>query len=137
MDFNNIRKPLVVANGDVLTRVNFEKLIEFHSEQNADVTVCSRSYSHHIPFGVLETEDSSLIKISEKPTITSHVSAGIYVLEPKILNFVPENKFLDMPDLLNSALFHKSKISIYPLHEDWIDVGVPEALDSAQKLWNE
>ena len=78
--------PVLVINGDVLTEMNFQHLLDFHLESSADATVCTRSYHFEIPFGVMELDGQNIATISEKPTMDVLVNAGIYCLSPKIVD---------------------------------------------------
>lgn len=89
-------------NGDLLTKVNYEQLLNFHSETNSVATMCVREYEYQIPYGVLEMENHRLLSIEEKPIHKSFVNAGIYVLSPEVLKNIPQNEFYDMPDLLRN-----------------------------------
>ncbi len=124
--------PLIVINGDVLTKVNFKGLLEFHNELGSDITVCVRDYSIQIPYGVVNIEKNQVLSISEKPTEKYFVSAGIYALNPHILNKVIENTYLDMPDFLAGLLAVDSSVAAFPIHEYWMDIGQHENLSQAK-----
>ncbi|WP_312470775.1 nucleotidyltransferase family protein [Neobacillus sp.] len=116
-------QPFFVMNGDLLTKINFEKLIEFHNKTNSFATMCVREYEYQVPYGVIETEEHRLLSINEKPVYKSFVNAGIYVLSPEILKFVPKDEFYDMPDLFKKLMNEKQEVSAYPLSEYWLDIG--------------
>ena len=77
-----------------------------------------------------------LVEIEEKPVIKNQVNAGLYVLSPDLLDLVPKNSFLDMPDLLNSALRQGHRVTAFPVHEYWLDIGHPETLARAHGDWS-
>ena len=133
---NNLDKPTLVLNGDVLSKVNLENIIDFHSHKKNDATICVRSYENTVPFGVIEVENLKVKNILEKPTFKYLVNAGIYVLEPKILQLIEQDSYLDMPDLLERALKINHKVLAYPIHEYWLDVGRPETLEKANLEWD-
>ncbi|MFD1903627.1 sugar phosphate nucleotidyltransferase [Paenibacillus rhizoplanae] len=83
-----------VMNGDLLTKMNYEQLMEFHCETKSNATICVREYEYQIPYGVIETENHRLLSIVEKPVHKSFVNAGIYVLDPQVLEHVPQDEFL-------------------------------------------
>jgi dTDP-glucose pyrophosphorylase len=132
---DDLVEPLLVMNGDVLTSVNFADLMSFHNHNEAEITVCARKNSVQIPFGVLSLNDKEVIDIQEKPTIENFINAGIYVINPALLRLIPINKRYDMSDLIKSLLDKKINVCGFPLHEQWIDVGVPEALLEANSQW--
>ena len=115
--------PIIVMNGDILTKLNFDHLLEFHHREGGHATVCVRSYEATIPFGVVLANGHEVSAIVEKPSYSYNVSAGIYVLSPEVLAHVPRNRALDMPDLLSSLLKHGQRVVPFPIHEYWTDVG--------------
>ncbi len=120
---NDISKlPIIVMNGDLLTKVNFNDLLEFHNASNADATMCIREYDVQIPFGVVEINDSKIGKISEKPLHKFFVNAGIYVLNSNLIKKITGKSYLDMPVFLESELDNKG-INAFPIHEYWQDIG--------------
>ena len=126
---------LLVLNGDVLTKVNFEELLKFHEDAKAEVTLCVREHVVQIPFGVIEMNGTTVSSLEEKPNLTKYVSAGIYVVSPALLQHIPHDTFFDMPQLINSAISKELQVSAFPIHEYWLDVGHPEALAQANGDW--
>jgi len=116
-------KPLIVMNGDLLTKVNFKNLLDFHKEHKVKATMCVRDYHFQVPYGVVKTYKHKLIQIQEKPVHQFFVSAGIYVLEPDILRIVPRNKYFEMPNLFQKLIEQKKKVTAFPLREYWLDIG--------------
>jgi dTDP-glucose pyrophosphorylase/predicted transcriptional regulator len=119
---------LVVTNGDVITDVKYGELLDFHKELAADITMAVCTHEWQNPYGVVEIEGSSIIKINEKPITRSFVNAGIYVMEPALLNFLDRNERCDMTTLVNRLKEVGSKVVAYPVHEQWFDVGIPDDL---------
>ncbi|MBD7909618.1 nucleotidyltransferase family protein [Sporosarcina gallistercoris] len=117
------KAPFFVMNGDLLTKINFEQLLNFHVETNSSATMCVREYEYQIPYGVVETKDEKLLSIQEKPINKSFVNTGVYVLNPKILDEIPANNFFDMPDLFKSVMESNQSVSAFPLREYWLDIG--------------
>lgn len=117
---------MIVMNGDLLTKLNFAQLIDFHHKQNAAATMCVREHEMQVPYGVIETEDQYMVGLEEKPTERYFVNAGIYVLEPDTLDFVPENEFFDMPDLFEQLIEDGRSATVFPVREYWQDVGRKE-----------
>lgn len=130
-------KPFFVMNGDLLTKVNFEQLLDFHIQMDSAATMCVREYEYQIPYGVIETDDHKLLSISEKPIHKSFVNAGIYVLNPEVLKMIPHNEYFDMPELFNSLMEEKRKISAFPLREYWLDIGQIEDYKKANGDYKE
>ncbi|MBM3546557.1 MAG: CBS domain-containing protein [Alphaproteobacteria bacterium] len=115
--------PIIVMNGDVLTKVNFDMLLDFHRAQKVAATMCVREYEYTVPFGVIDIADHRIRGIAEKPTHRSFVNAGIYVLEPSALDQVPKGGRLDMTDLFGTLIASGRTTAAFPIWEYWIDVG--------------
>lgn len=128
---NRPTEPFFVMNGDLLTQVNFEQLMQFHQEQNAVATMCVREYEYQIPYGVIETDGTELMAIKEKPLHRSFVNAGIYVLSPEVFDYIPTDTFYDMPTLFETLIAHDKKTSVFPIHEYWLDIGQVDQYERA------
>ncbi|NQV81450.1 MAG: NTP transferase domain-containing protein [Alphaproteobacteria bacterium] len=129
------RGTLLVLNGDVLTDVDFGALLEFHRRHGHDGTIGVAHHQIQVPFGVVRHDESGMfVGIDEKPVLKHFVAAGIYLFSPDILQLVPKNCRIDMPDLLNQAKVLGRRIGIFPIHEYWADVGNSADLDAANKF---
>ncbi len=126
--------PFLVLNADLVTRVNFKSLIESHNESSSLATICASQYEQTIPYGVLRIDESSLIAIDEKPKEKFFINAGIYVISPRLINDIRsfDDKF-DMTDLIQYLLESKKSVSVFPIHEYWIDVGEINHFNQAKK----
>lgn len=124
--------PFLVMNGDLLTKVNFNQLLKFHQEHKAEATMCVREYTFQVPYGVAKIENHRLVDIAEKPIQQHFVSAGIYVLEPEILDFIPSGAYLDMPELFQFLLAEKKHVATFPIREYWLDIGRMDDLERAK-----
>jgi dTDP-glucose pyrophosphorylase len=125
-------EPVLVVNGDLLTTLNFGRLIDFHDEQGVAATMGVRRYQTEVPYGVVDIENQRITGIEEKPTEQYFVNAGIYVLEPEVLDFVPANTFFDMPTLFQSLMDAGQELTAYPIQEYWRDIGEQRDLHEAQ-----
>jgi dTDP-glucose pyrophosphorylase/predicted transcriptional regulator len=128
-------EPLLVLNGDVLTRVDYGRLLRFHSDHQAAATLCVREHTTQIPYGVVRMDDLHVLSLEEKPVLSHYVNAGIYLLDPALIDLVPQDQFFDMPQLLEKAMQHQHRVSAFPIHEYWLDVGQPETLERAHGEW--
>jgi len=115
--------PLIVMNADVLTKVNIQHLLDFHQDHGASATMCVWEYHFQVPYGVAKTEQHRLVSIDEKPRHRFFINAGIYVLEPETLTFVPRNTFYDMPNLFEELISRGYETIVFPIHEYWMDIG--------------
>jgi dTDP-glucose pyrophosphorylase len=124
-------EPIFVMNADILTRVNFEALLDYHKEDDSIATVCVRDYSIRVPFGVVDNQGSRLSKIVEKPVKKFLINAGIYVLSPQCLRMISSTESLDMTTLLAKLIADGERVQTFPIHEYWMDIGRVDDLDRA------
>jgi len=122
---------VIVCNGDLVTQVDFDALLRFHTEGGFAATVGSTSYTHTVPFGVLNRKGSTLESIEEKPSCAYEVNAGVYVLSPEAVAGIPR-RFYPMTEALSSLLERKRPIGVYTMENDWLDIGEKEHLKRAR-----
>jgi dTDP-glucose pyrophosphorylase/CBS domain-containing protein len=125
--------PLVITNGDVLSLLDYSRILEFHETSESIATMAVRLYELQHPFGVVEIDGSSIVSLKEKPVVQSFINAGIYVLSPLALSYLKPNEYCDMTTLFEKLRSSGLKTSAYPLHEVWADVGTPSDLDTARR----
>ncbi|EKO5176830.1 nucleotidyltransferase family protein, partial [Vibrio vulnificus] len=124
--------PLIMMNGDVLTKVDFQRLLDFHVSHDADATMCVREYDYQIPYGVINGEGNKITSMVEKPIQRFFVNAGIYVVSPRVIQSVPENHRIDMPTLLEQHMQERNNVLMFPIHEYWLDIGRMDDFNRAQ-----
>lgn len=125
-------EPLLVMNGDILTRVDFRALLHFHREHKADLTVCVRQYEFNVPYGVIDTDGVNVKGISEKPVVRQFINAGIYLLNPQVRRLVPNGQAYDIPDLIERLIKEERTVVCFPIREYWLDIGEAGQYDQAQ-----
>ena len=128
--------PIIMMNGDILTKVNFKHLLNFHYEQGGLATMCIRKYDLQVPYGVVNIEGRYVTSIIEKPTQQFFVNAGIYVLNPKIINCIDGVSHIDMPNLLEVQIEQGEDISVFQIHEYWLDIGRMDEYKQAHKHYD-
>ncbi|MGB5920477.1 nucleotidyltransferase family protein [Arcobacter sp.] len=133
----NLTESFFVMNGDLLTNINFENMMEYHISNNAMATMGVREYDFQVPYGVVNIKDSKILSIEEKPTHKFFVSAGIYMLSPEVLDYIPQNKFYDMPTLFEKLIKEQEKSISFPIHEYWLDIGRMEEFEKANEEYRE
>ncbi len=124
--------PMILINGDILTQINFRKLLEYHVENQGIATMCVRQYQYQVPYGVIKTDGKVITSITEKPSYSFFVNSGIYVLEPELIKTVGRNEVVDMPELLKTKIGAEREVAMYPLHEYWLDIGKMQDFEKAQ-----
>jgi len=132
--------PFLVMNGDLLTKVNFKKLLEFHNNNHtlnhAPATMCVREYNLQIPYGVVIKEGNRLKGLDEKPVQRFFVNAGIYVFEPEVLDLIPSNEMFDMTHLFDKLFANKQNPVIFQIREYWMDIGQRKDFETAEGEYN-
>lgn len=118
--------PILVSNCDIVTDFNFLNLLDFHNKHDSAATMAVRINEWENPFGVVQTNDLDIIGFEEKPVQKSIINAGVYVLNPEVIDFVIKNEQIDMPDLFIRLKEKGYKTIIFPIHEQWLDIGRPE-----------
>ncbi|MCP4361003.1 MAG: NTP transferase domain-containing protein [Chloroflexi bacterium] len=125
--------PLLVINGDILTRVDFRAMRDYHRQYRADLTVAVRQYEVEVPYGVVECDGTRITRLREKPTYNFFVNAGIYLLQPDMRRYIPNGRRFDMTDLIETLLQAGKNVINFPIIEYWLDVGHHADYEQAQK----
>ena len=118
--------PFIVSNCDIVTDIHYGELLDFHYNHKADATMAVRMHEWKNPYGVVVTKGIDIIDFEEKPIIRSNINAGVYVLEPSVIDDIEKDKNFDMPNLFEKLKKKNQKTIVYPVHEPWLDVGRPE-----------
>jgi dTDP-glucose pyrophosphorylase/CBS domain-containing protein len=116
-------EPLLVINGDILSKVDFRTMVTYHREHGADLTVGVRQYGLKVPYGVLDCNDMLVTAVREKPTVSFFVNAGIYLLEPHVHAMIPNDIRYDMTDLMDHLIKTGKRVVSFPIIEYWMDIG--------------
>ncbi len=119
-------EPLFVMNGDILTTLDFQNMLEWHMVHNNIMTIGARYFQFQVPYGVLETDGQKLLSLQEKPVLNYNINAGIYLIQPAALDFIPPDRYFDMTDLIEILLVNGQTVGTFPISEPWIDIGRPE-----------
>jgi len=125
--------PFIVTNGDVVTDIRYGELLDFHIRHLAAATMAVRLHEWQHPFGVVQTEGVDIVGFEEKPIARTHINAGIYVLSPEALGYMPVNSRCDMPTLFEMVQAQGKRTIAYPMYEPWLDVGRPDDLARANR----
>jgi dTDP-glucose pyrophosphorylase len=125
------KEPFFVMNGDILSKVDFESLMDFHIRNKSAATMCIREFGMEVPYGVVRLNKDTIVSIEEKPIQQFYVNAGIYVLEPQTLNLLPKGQPIDMTSLFERAVEKGMPTLSFPIREYWMDIGKPDDYDRA------
>ncbi len=127
-------KNFLVMNGDVLTSLDYRDLIDFHLRMRAILTIAIHGREVRTDLGVLKTNSRGrLTSYEEKPVLKYNVSMGVYIYNIKVLDYIPKNRYLDFPDLVNRLLCDGEKVVGFHSHDYWLDIGRKEDYELAQQ----
>jgi len=130
----HLNDDLLIWNGDIITDLDLDRLIRFHKKSKSKMTVCSRSHRVRIPFAVLKSNEDYLSSFVEKPMYDYQVNAGVYALNRKCIESVPAS-FYNMTDLMEQLIIENQKIGVFPIHENWKDIGNPTEFEEVVGEW--
>ena len=131
----SLTTPILVINGDVRSHMDLSKICLYHQAKNNKFTVCTRTHSIDIPFGVINHQDGILTSLEEKPSVEFLINAGIYVISPAIYKTVDANSFMDMTDLIQISISTDETVNVFNLENFWLDVGRPEDYLTLQQMY--
>lgn len=122
---DKIKDTFFLSNCDILIEGNYSDMLKYHKEQKAKITLITSLKHFTIPYGIVQINGDSIVKkMEEKPEYDFLVNTGMYILEPEVLNDIPEDKYFHITDLINNYISKGDKIGIYPISEgSWLDMG--------------
>ena len=129
----------IVMNGDLITELDFKALAEFHRKEKNEITVCVRRDKVSIPYGVVtvDGDDQRIHRLEEKPDHEFLVNAGIYMLEPGMIDLIPPTGYFDMTSLINEALNLGKRVGAFAVIEYWRDIGRHQEMERATEEWQQ
>ena len=136
---NDLHDNFLVMNGDILTNLAYSNLMDYHQKQNSDLTISIYDKQININLGTLKMNgNDEIFEYVEKPTLTYQASMGIYAFNSRVLEYVPEGEYFDLPQLVNVLLEKKVRVFGYHFKDYWRDIGRKEdyelALDEYDSL---
>jgi NDP-sugar pyrophosphorylase family protein/flavin reductase (DIM6/NTAB) family NADH-FMN oxidoreductase RutF len=135
---DDLDSTFLVMNGDVLTELDYRDLISYHQEHGNMLTIATRKRAIKVDYGILHLDVSQRVRdFEEKPEMTSSVSMGVYVMEPEVLDYIPDNQYFDFPHLVEALLEARQPIGAYRYSGLWFDIGRQEDYEQAVTAWIE
>lgn len=133
---SSLPETFLVMNGDVLTTLHYQKLIQYHRRKRGAVTIAMNQKRIKLELGVMElSQGHRLTQYIEKPTLSYSVSMGVYIFDKKVLKWVPPGSYLDFPELIQKLLRKGEKVFCYPSNDFWLDIGRHEDYGEAQRIF--
>jgi NDP-sugar pyrophosphorylase family protein len=131
---SDLTETFLVMNGDILTTLDYHRLIQYHRQKKGVVTIAMSQKKVPLELGVMECDPNArLTRYLEKPTLSYSVSMGVYVFEKEALEWIPRGKYLDFPELIQKLLARQERVICYPSADFWLDIGRHEDYEEAQK----
>ncbi len=126
-------EPVIIINGDILTKLRFDQLLNFHEKRGAAATLAVAAHDFKVDYGVVRVDRDMLTGFEEKPVFTNFINAGIYVLNPGVIKKLKGKSYLDMNALLEGMLQNSERVCAFPIWEYWTDIGRMADFTQAQR----
>lgn len=136
LDKRKLNYPIIVTNGDIICECSMQSIIEKADQEGYEGVMLGKEEKIFIPFGVINHDNGRWEGITEKPTFTHLVNAGIYLISENMIELIEKNKHMDMPSLFDIALKRNIKLGIHNTNQYWIDIGRHETLRLAESYFN-
>ena len=135
---DTIEEPFLMMNGDVLTNLNFSDLMNYHQTKKSIGTVALNKRVVNIDFGVTEIDENNhVIQYTEKPVIDYLVSMGIYIFEKNVFEYVEDDQYFDLPELVTKLINNHETVNGYVFDDYWLDIGRHDDYERANKEFDE
>lgn len=121
---DKLHSTFFVSNCDILINENYGDILKYHQENSNELTVVAALKTYSIPYGTIITKENGLLEsIEEKPNLSFKINTGLYILEPSVLEDIP-NKFFHITHLMEKLQKDGRRVGVYPISQnDWIDMG--------------
>lgn len=122
---DKITDTFFVSNCDIIIEEDYGEILKYHRENHNEITVVAAIKNLAIPYGTLETKEEGLLSdIKEKPEYIFKINTGMYILEPHLINEIPQDEFYHITFLIEKLMKEGRRVGVYPINEgSWIDVG--------------
>ena len=133
-----VESPFLMMNGDVLTNLNYSELMDYHNRKGSIATVALNKRVVNIDFGVTEIdEENKIVGYKEKPVIDYLVSMGVYTFNPEVMDYVEDDTYFDLPDLINRLINNGEEVNGYVFDGYWLDIGRHDDYERANREFEE
>jgi NDP-sugar pyrophosphorylase family protein len=130
----DLNDTFLVMNGDLLTTIDYSAMLQYHRQRGALATIACFQRDVKIDLGVIEVDQNNWVaNYIEKPTYHYSVSMGIYIFEPQVVNYIPKNQRLDLPDLVKLLMKDGRQVNVYHFDGYWLDIGRHDDYEKAME----
>jgi NDP-sugar pyrophosphorylase family protein len=124
-------EPFIVLNGDIISDVDYKRLIEYHKQKGGLATVVLVHVEDPTRYGAVELDwEGKIVKFVEKPepgkAPSNLINAGIYILDPKVFDYIPEGRKVSIEREVFPVLAEEKKLFGFESQGFWVDVGIPD-----------
>jgi len=132
-----INETFFVSNCDILIYQDYSEVLNYHKENRNELTVIGALQHYTIPYGTIEVENGDVLKeLKEKPEITFVINSGMYILEPHLLEEIPEGTFFHITELINKVKKRNGRVGVFPVSEmSWLDIGNWKEFSKTQEIF--
>lgn len=136
---DQIKDTFILSNCDILIQEDFRKIYNYHKEQHNVITMVCSLKNYHIQYGVVNLgEDGNIKSMEEKPIVSFFTNTGCYIVEPEVLDKIPDSTYIGFPDIISKYRDEGAKVGVYPISEQsWLDMGQLDTLEDMQKRLGE
>ena len=137
------KKTFFISNCDILINEDYREIYKYHKEYKNELTIVGSFRHYPIPYGTLETgNEGKLISLQEKPQLSFLINSGMYILEPHLIDEIPQNEFFHITDLIEKIKARNGRVGVFPVSEkSWIDIGewdkYLEMIKFGEKIYHE
>ncbi len=132
---NKMQDAFFVSNCDILLEANYVSIYKKHKESNNLITFVGAVKDMEIPYGIIKVDNNGKISLEEKPSFSFLTNVGVYLLEPKVLDYINDDEYIDMPDLITKLIEQGENIGVFPVTGDsWLDMGQIEEMKNMQTI---
>jgi dTDP-glucose pyrophosphorylase len=119
------KKPVLITNCDIIIDVNYSDFLEFHVKNKYEISLVASVMHHKIPYGICEIESGgTMTDFKEKPEFSFLASTGMYLINPELIQLIPDNTFYHVTHLMQKVRDNGGKVGVFPISEkSWLDTG--------------
>lgn len=130
-----VKETFFMSNCDILVFEDYEKILQYHKKADNILTMVCSTKKVTIPYGIVDiNEQGNIDSLTEKPSFSFLTNTGFYVIEPKFLEYIPENAFMHITDIIQNCIDNGCKVGIYPISESqWSDMGQLEEMEKMRE----
>lgn len=118
-------KTIILSNCDIIAKLDYSLMLDWHKDHDADLTILGVRRKIDVPYGIIKTnsDNNYVTSIDEKPNFSFMIISGIYLLEPSLIDSIPDNNTLGMDNFIEQTIASGKKVTCYPTENGWFDIG--------------